>query len=260
VSVVSVKQTRLTPVIVSRFPLTLSLLFGALIWEILGRFILDEIYFASFSKTITALFNMITTGEITKALGESLSLFVTGFTGGALFGFIAGILIARIKFIGAAFENFVTLLYVTPPIALVPFVLTLIGFGYGPKSLIVGWFVFFPVCITTIEGARAVSPRLIEVANSFGSKEIKMWKDVVFPSVVPYSMSGIRQGIALGFVGVVAAEFLLDGSGIGLLLRTYSRLYETDKLFASILIMTCLGLFAMSMGKKLEKRFGAWRV
>lgn len=253
------KESAIKPILLSRYPLALSLLVGALIWEIIGRFFLDEIYFASFSKTTSALLNLFVTGEIRVALFESLSLFVSGFIGGSILGFLVGILIARIKFIGIAFENFVTLLYVTPPIALIPFVLTLIGFGYGPKSLIVGWFVFFPVCITTIEGARAVNPRLIEVAHSFRSSELRMWRDIVFPSVLPYSMSGIRQGIALGFVGVVAAEFLLDGSGIGLLLRTYSRLYETDNLFASVLLMTCLGLFAMSMGKKLEKRFSAWR-
>lgn len=242
-----------------RLGLVLGLLAGAVLWEVAGRFWLDEIFFASLSRTLLGLQEMIAAGELSRALRESLQLFINGFTGGAAAGLVLGVVIARIRSIGAALEDYVTILYVTPPIALVPFVLTILGFGVGPKSLIVAWFVFFPVCITTIEGVRAVSPRLIEVAHSFGSSEARIWRDVVVPSTVPYAMSGLRQGIALGFVGVVAAEFLLDSSGIGLLLRSYQRTYRMDKLLAAVLLMTALGLMVMALGRVLERRVAAWR-
>lgn len=242
-----------------RAPLVLGLSVGAGIWEIAGRFWLDPIFFAPLSRTAIGFVEMITTGELSRALAESLQLFVIGFSSGAAAGLLLGVLIGRVAFIGAALEDYVTILYVTPPIALVPFLLSILGFGVGPKSIIVAWFVFFPVCITTIEGVRAVSPRLLEVARSFGSRELRTWRDVVIPSTVPYAMSGIRQGIALGFVGVVAAEFLLDASGIGLLLRSFSRLYRMDKLLAAVLLMTALGLAIMALGRIAERRFAAWR-
>ena len=242
-----------------RFGLVLGLLVGGLLWEVAGRYWLDPIFFAPLSRTFTGFLEMVTTGELGRAMRESMQLFVNGFIGGAAVGLVMGVVIARIRVVGIALEDYVTMLYVTPPIALVPFVLTILGFGVGPKSLIVAWFVFFPVVITTIEGVRAVSPRLLEVAHSFGSTEARIWRDVVIPSTVPYAMSGIRQGIALGFVGVVAAEFLLDSSGIGLLLRSYSRLYRMDKLLAAVLIMTMLGLAVMALGRVVERRFAAWR-
>jgi ABC-type nitrate/sulfonate/bicarbonate transport system permease component len=242
-----------------RFGLALGLLVGGVLWEVAGRYWLDEIFFASLSRTLLGFGEMVREGELSRALRESLQLFVNGFTGGATVGLVLGVVIARVRSIGAALEDYVTILYVTPPIALVPFVLTILGFGVGPKSLIVAWFVFFPVCITTIEGVRAVSPRLIEVAHSFGSSEARIWRDVVIPSTVPYAMSGLRQGIALGFVGVVAAEFLLDSSGIGLLLRSYQRSYRMDKLLAAVLLMTTLGLVVMALGRALERKVAAWR-
>ena len=67
------KESAIKPILLSRYPLALSLLVGALIWEIIGRFFLDEIYFASFSKTTSALLNLFVTGEIRVALFESLS-------------------------------------------------------------------------------------------------------------------------------------------------------------------------------------------
>lgn len=243
----------------SRVPLALGLAVGAALWEVAGRFWLDPIFFAPLSRTVLGFVEMITTGELSRALTESLQLFTIGFSSGAAAGLLLGVLIGRVAFVGAALEDYVTILYVTPPIALVPFILSILGFGVGPKSIIVAWFVFFPVCITTIEGVRAVSPRLLEVARSFGSGELRIWRDVVIPSTVPYAMSGIRQGIALGFVGVVAAEFLLDASGVGLLLRSFSRLYRMDKLLAAVLLMTALGLAIMALGRAAERRFAAWR-
>lgn len=245
--------------ILSRKGLIIGLLIGGTLWELAGQFWLDPIFFSPLSATLAALAGLFTNPKFWTALGESLQLFVAGFSIGSAAGLLTGIVIGRVRHVGSALESYVTILYVTPPIALIPFVLSILGFGYWPKAIIVSWFVFFPVCITTIEGVRAVSPRLIEVARSFGSGELRMWRDVVIPSTVPYAMSGIRQGIALGFVGVVAAEFLLDASGIGLLLRTYSRLYQTDNLLATVLIMTALGLSVMALGRVFERRFAAWR-
>lgn len=255
----STAPNRRGPRIPERYGLALGLTVGAILWEVAGRFWLDPIFFAPLSRTFTGFLEMVTTGELARAMRESLQLFVNGFTGGATAGLVLGVVIARIRLIGDALEDYVTILYVTPPIALVPFILTILGFGVGPKSIVVAWFVFFPVVITTIEGVRAVNPRLIEVAHAFGSGEARIWRDVIVPSTVPYAMSGIRQGIALGFVGVVAAEFLLDSSGIGLLLRSYSRLYRMDKLLAAVLIMTMLGLLVMALGRLVERKVAAWR-
>jgi len=239
--------------------LIIGLGIGGILWELSGRFYFERIFFAPLSEVFVALFNLSTSATFWNALAQSLQLFVTGFTIGTILGLILGIIIGRIALIGGALESYVTVLYVTPPIAMIPFVLSILGFGYWPKAIIVSWFVFFPVCITTVEGVRAVSPRLLEVARSFGSSEARTWRDVVIPSTMPFAMSGVRQGVALGFVGVIAAEFLLDASGIGLLLRTYSRLYQTDNLFAAVLVMTILGLTVMTFGRWIEKRFVTWR-
>ncbi len=242
-----------------RLGLIVGLFVGAIIWEVSARTYFDPIFFAPLSEVLASLVGLFQTNTFWVALGESLQLFVAGFLIGTTLGLSLGIIIGRITRVGPALESYVTLLYVTPPIAMIPFVLSILGFGYWPKAIIVSWFVFFPVCITTIEGVRAVSPRLIEVARSFGSGELRMWRDLVIPSTIPYAMSGIRQGVALGFVGVVAAEFLLDASGIGLLLRTYSRLYQTGNLFAAVLVMTVLGLSVMTIGKVVERKFAPWR-
>lgn len=239
--------------------MVLSLAVGATLWELVGRYVLDEIFFASFSRTVAGIVEMLASGTLQQALAESLSLFAAGFGIGATLGLLIGVIIGRFEVLATALEDYLTVLYITPPIVAVPFVLSIIGFGFWPKTLVVVIFVFFPVCITTIEGVRAVSKQLIEVARSFRSSELQLWRDVILPSTVPYSMSGIRQGIALGLVGVVAAEFLLDATGIGRLLNTYSRTYRMDLLFGTVMVVVMLGLLGMALGRMLERRFAPWR-
>jgi ABC-type nitrate/sulfonate/bicarbonate transport system permease component len=237
----------------------LSLVVGAATWEIVGRFFLDPIFFAPFSETMVGLVRIVETGMLQGALLESLQLFAAGFLIATVLGLTVGIFVGRIELLRLGLEDYITILYITPNIVLIPFVLSIIGFGFWPKTLVVILFVFFPVCINTLEGVRAISKRLVEVARSFGANELGIWKDVVIPATVPYAMTGIRQGIARGLVGMIAAEFLLDASGLGQLLLTFSRRYQMENLLASVVVVVALGLLTMAFGRFLESRFSAWR-
>ena len=120
-------------------------------------------------------------------------------------------------------------------------------------------FSLFSVLYNTIEGARSLKPEMIEVARSFRSGEWAIWRDVLIPYTLPFAMTGIRQGIGRGLVGLVAAEFFLSGSGIGLLIIRSSQDFDIPGLYAAILIVTILGVVLMSVGRVLEHRFAAWR-
>ncbi len=236
----------------------LSLLLGGVIWEVLGRYFLDEIFFASFSRTVRGMVNIIQSGVLFAALLESLQLFVTGFVIAVMLALTIGVVVGRLRLF-AGLEAYITVLYIMPNIVLIPFILSIIGFGFWPKILVVVLFIFFPVCINTLEGVRATPKRLVEVGHSFGANEWGIWKDVVIPSTVPYAMTGIRQGIARGLVGMVAAEFLLDPSGLGALLLTFARRYQMENLLAAVVVVVVLGLLVMAFGRYLEGRFAAWR-
>jgi ABC-type nitrate/sulfonate/bicarbonate transport system permease component len=72
-------------------------------------------------------------------------------------------------------------------------------------------------------------------------------------------MTGVRQAIGRGLVGMVAAEFFLSSSGIGQLLMTSSRNFDTAGLFAIVLVIALLGSALMALGRALENRFTIWR-
>jgi NitT/TauT family transport system permease protein len=100
---------------------------------------------------------------------------------------------------------------------------------------------------------------MLEVARSFRSGEWGVWRDVLIPYTLPYALTGVRQGIGRGLVGLVAGEFFLSGSGIGLLIMRSERDFDVPGLYGSILVITILGAALMGIGRALENHFAAWR-
>jgi ABC-type nitrate/sulfonate/bicarbonate transport system permease component len=147
----------------------------------------------------------------------------------------------------------------TPMAALIPFILSMMGFDFAPKVLVVFLFAVFPILYNTVEGARSIRPELIEVARSFRSSERALWRDVLLPYVLPFALTGIRQAIGRALVGMVASEFFLSASGIGMVLQSASQSIDTATVFAAILLVTLLGVLLMELGLWVERRYAAWR-
>src|SRR5450759_537908 len=141
-------------------------------------------------------------------------------------------------------------------VALIPFILSMMGFGFAPKVLVVFLFAVFPVLYNTVEGARSIRPELIEVAKSFRSSEWALWREVMLPYTLPYAMTGVRQSIGRALVGMIAAEFFLSSTGLGQLIMGASQNFDTGGVFASILI---IGVGLTRLGLNIEQHFAKWR-
>ncbi len=152
------------------------------------------------------------------------------------------------------------ILYATPMVALIPFILSLMGFGFAPKVLVVFLFAVFPVLYNTVEGARSIKPELIEVAKSFRSSEWALWREVMLPYTLPYTMTGVRQAIGRALVGMIAAEFFLSARPASASSSWAPRRISTPRgVFASILIIGLIGVGLMRLGLMIEQHFARWR-
>jgi ABC-type nitrate/sulfonate/bicarbonate transport system permease component len=226
---------------------------GAALWEIAGRNV-GVAFVAPLSDTVAAL-----TPPLWRALLSSLGLFATGFALSVVIGVPLGLLLARLRLLRVALESYIAILNATPMAALIPFILSMMGFDFAPKVLVVFLFAVFPILYNTVEGARSIRPELIEVARSFRSSERALWRDVLLPFVLPFALTGIRQAIGRALVGMVASEFFLSASGVGMVLQSASQSIDTATVFAAILLVTLLGVVLMELGSWIERRYAAWR-
>jgi NitT/TauT family transport system permease protein len=239
-------------------PFALSLLAGIVLWEVGGRQS-SAAFLVPFSATLVRLWQLIASGQLGTQFLNSAALFGAGVTLAIVVGMPAGMLLARVRGLRVAFEPYIMTLYATPMVALIPFILSMMGFGFAPKVLVVFLFAVFPVLYNTIEGARSIKPELIEVARSYRSTEWALWREVMVPYTLPFTMTGVRQAIGRGLVGMIAAEFFLSSTGLGQLIMTASQDFDTAGVFAIILVIGLIGVGLMRIGLQIEHRFARWR-
>jgi len=254
-------RTRRKPVhttIRRHLPVWLSVIAGFLIWEIAGRST-SAAFMVPFSETLKRLWQLTVSGEFLPELLDSAKLFITGFVLALIVGAPLGLLFARVRALRIGVEPYIMILYATPMVALIPFILSLMGFGFAPKVLVVFLFTVFPVLYNTVEGARSIKPELIEVAKSYRSTEWALWREVMLPYTLPYMMTGVRQAIGRALVGMIAAEFFLSATGVGKLIMEASQEFDTAGVFASIFVIGVLGVGLTRVGLMIEQHFARWR-
>ena len=242
----------------------LGLLLGAIIWEIFGlnsnpAFMAPLIGNEAHPGVAPRLVLNFSDPEFVVSLIGSSKLFITGFSIAVLTAVPFGILLARIRWLRIALDTYILMLYVTPMVALIPFVLAIMGFDFWPKVVVVFLFSFFPILYNTLEGARSVKPELIEVAHSFRSSEVGLWFDVLIPYTLPYALTGIRQATGRALVGMIAAEFFLSTSGLGKEIMISSRTFDMAGVLATIILITIIGIVLMRLAQGLEQYFASWR-
>jgi ABC-type nitrate/sulfonate/bicarbonate transport system permease component len=240
-------------------PPLLSFAAGLAIWEVVGRHT-NAAFLVPFSETLETLWQLTRSGELIRQSLSSLAIFSTGLVLALVIGAPIGMLLARVAVLRRALDIYIMIAYATPLVALIPFILSLMGFGFAPKVLVVFLFAVFPVIYNTVEGARSLKPELIEVARSFRSGEWALWCDVLVPYTLPFTMTGVRQAIGRALVGMIAAEFFLSSTGLGQLIMTASQNFDTAGVLAATLVIMVLGLVLMWLGHAIENHFARWRM
>jgi len=235
-----------------------GLLAGALLWQYIGNHT-QHSSFVSFTDTMRALWHLTRDGELFHALVSSLKLFATGLAIALGLGFFVGLLLARVRLLRIGLEPYIAAFYATPMVALIPFILAVLGFEFRAKLVVVVLFGLWPILINTLEGARSVNEELLEVARSYRTSEPKLWAHVVVPYTLPFTMTGVRQSIARCLVGMIASEFLLSSSGLGNLIIVNTQRFDTANVLATVLTVTLLATMLMAIGRAIEDYFARWR-
>jgi NitT/TauT family transport system permease protein len=236
-----------------------GLLLGAAVWQAAGTHLSSET-FVPLTTTLTRLYQLVSDGTLPTALWTSFRSYLVGMAFALVLGAFGGLLLARRRLLRTAFEPYVVALYATPMVALIPFLLALLGFGFWPKVVVIVVFAFFPVLLNTQRGAQSIAPELLDVARCYRSSEWDVWRHVIIPYTLPFLMTGVRQSLARGLVGMIAADYFLSSDGLGSLLITASERFDTAEMLAVTLTITVIGLILMAIGRLAESYFARWRV
>ncbi|HWK62343.1 MAG TPA: ABC transporter permease [Eoetvoesiella sp.] len=195
--------------------------------------------------TIAAtIWHLLVSGELYVDTVASGIRSYSGFVLGATFGVFIGLLSAVWRKAEAFFDPLVSTLYPVPKIALLPVIITWLGFGDISKIAVIAVAVFFPTFINTLYGARATPVRLIWAARNMGAKRAYIFWHVVLPAALPQIFTGLRTGLALSFIVLFAAEMVGSHNGLGDLIMRSQDAMRYDWMYAAILAIGLLGFIS----------------
>lgn len=220
---------------------------------------LNPIFLRPPSDVAKAFVDLVQDGTLVQATIESGRTLAFGFALALLFGLSVGLGSARSWLAYNAANPWITALYSTPTVALVPFMSLWLGIGDTAKIAVIALFAVFPIVVNTQQGVRYVDPSLMEVARAFNSSERRLWRDVLVPSALPFIFAGIRLAIPRALVGMVLAEFLISvGQGLGSLIIIYQNTFRVDRMFVPVIVVAAMGVVLIGIAQWLEGRLVPW--
>jgi ABC-type nitrate/sulfonate/bicarbonate transport system permease component len=236
--------------------LLLAVLLG--IWEYAGRQTPD-FTFAPPSSVVPAARDMIESGELQGAVGDSLVALMLGFGVATALGLGIGYAMGWWRVIGRTLDPYVTAMYVVPIASLVPVIVVWFGLGTSSRVIVIVLFALFEILLNAYAGVKNVDPTIIDVARTFGaSRRNLLWK-VVLPATLPFVFVGLRMGASRAVKGMVLAEMLFAVTGLGGLIIKNAGAFRIDKVLVVIITIAMIGILLTAVVQGIERSVMRWR-
>jgi ABC-type nitrate/sulfonate/bicarbonate transport system permease component len=147
-----------------------------------------------------------------------------------------------------------------PPLAWIPIAILWFGIGIKSAAFIIFLGAFFPILLNTISGVLSIHPILIEAARTLHAKEKDIFLKVLLPGAVPSIFVGMRIGVGIGWMTLVAAEFtgVKEGYGLGYMIMTARDIQRPDEILAGMLVIGVIGLLIDIGLRAIESRMIRW--
>ncbi len=198
-------------------------------------------------------------GNLKSDLAYSGRNFVIGLSLAIITGVALGVVIGWYGKLRMIAEPLLTALNATPRVAMVPLILIWFGIDYKSKVFIIFISAIFPVLVNTIGGMRALDRDLLRAARAFCASDWQIFKTVALPGSVPFILTGVKQAVALGLIGVTVGEMFGGSEGIGFMVAYGGQTLATDTLFAGVTIIATSCIILTWLAERLERRFSRWR-
>ncbi len=166
---------------------------------------------------------------------------VAGFVLAAVAGVLIGVPVGKLRWLERTLNPFIIASQVVPKVALVPLFIVWFGFGSTSKIVVSAVIAFFPIFTNTVLGVKSIEAGHRDVMTSLNASRLARFTRLELPSAAPYILTGMEVGIVLAIIGCVVAQFLGGNAGLGYLLVAEMNAYQTDLLFAVILLLTLVG-------------------
>jgi len=246
------------PVWLSRL---ISLAVLVAVWEWTAReAMINPLFIGTPSRILVFFWNGLLVGrELLEDTGWTLLATAIAFAGGSIAGILFGLLFVLWPPAEKFLEPILGGLNALPRIALAPLFLLWFGLGIGSKIALGLSLTFFIVLSSTVAGARSVDQDLVTLARTLGAGPATIFRKVTLVNAVPTIFAGLRLGLIYALLGVIGSEIIAAQHGLGQRLSYLAGTFQTNGVFAVLLLLGLLGSGLTWLMTAIEARLLKWR-
>ena len=193
-----------------------------------------------------------------RHVGASTLRVAAGFAAGAGLALVVGAAMGLSRRIDALFEPTFQALRAIPSLAWVPVLLLWLGIDEAPKITLIAIGAFFPVHLAVVAGIRDVDRKLVELGAVYRLGPFALFRRILLPAALPQIVTGLRTGLSLAWMFMVAAE-LIAATRARLPVERRPRNRAPDLVFGAILLLALLGKLTDGAMARIESRWLGWR-
>lgn len=229
-------------------------------WEILARigFFPPNLLPAPTSVLVT-IWELTISGELFNHISITLYRVALGFIVGGTVATVLGALTGYSTLLYQLLDPLLQSLRSVPSLAWVPLFILWMGIYETSKVALIAVGVFFPVYLNLMSGVQGVDRKLVEVGKVYRLNPLQLIRRVFLPATTPAYIVGLRSGLGLGWMFVVAAEIMGASQGLGFLLVDGQTTGRPEIVIASILLFAILGKLTDSAIASVGKRLLHWQ-
>jgi ABC-type nitrate/sulfonate/bicarbonate transport system permease component len=229
-------------------------------WEYVSHEVLDStsrVLLPPPTKIVVAAWELISSGELLRHARDSLKREMVAFLWASV-SIPIGIAMGWWKAVEAQVDPLMEMLRPIPPLAWIPLSILWFGVGDTQNESIIFLGIFFPILLNTVTGVKGIDANLIRAARCLGASEWNILWRIVVKAALPQIVTGIRIGLGVGWMALVAAELVGANSGLGFLINDARTVLRTDYIIVGMATIGLIGLLIDQLIRLLGRRLLPW--
>ncbi len=195
------------------------------------------------------------------ALYTAVQEALPGYLIGCTLGFLGAMIAARFKFLARGIIPYAVISNSIPIIGVAPIVVTLFGFDWQSKAVIVAILTFFPMLINAYRGLTSIDPVSLQLMRSYAAGGWETFFKLRLPASLPYVFNGLKINTTLAMIGAIVGEYFgAQAEGLGYFIRLEASEFATAAVWSAVVVACVIGIVAYLSVVALERYFTSWHI
>ncbi|GAA3646530.1 ABC transporter permease [Microbacterium marinilacus] len=233
------------------------------LWEAAPRLdLVNAAYLPPFSEVVPRIAEVVAGPGLREEFWRAVSMTMLGWAAGLaialVLGVVLGVVIGSSRWIREYTGSTIEFLRPIPSVGLIPVAVVIFGVRPTATVFVVAWACFWVVLVHVIAGVADVDPVADATARSYGMGPLQRAAHVVWPTALPYLMTGTRLSATIALVVAITIEIVVGAPGIGQMIATYQSAGNVGVVYALAILAGVLGLLINLAMRRLEDTLLAW--